>query len=409
MTQSLISRVDPDSETRSRYHHESHRTLVTVVPPDPRHAKKVDAIIVPTGRPATAMRHAIDLAAKLHCTLLALCSKLSSAEQVAQLARKRDVELVAIDVSNLPKGLMPRFSTDYLMENSSFDRNTDTSLKRNVGLLISHLMGWRRVVFLDDDIFVADPQHLRIAAGLTDIHDVVGLNIGGYPDNSVVCHAYREAGGPQKTFIGGGALAVGARSMRSFFPNIYNEDWFFLLDEEGLRQLAVTGSVSQEPYDPYAVRQRARLEELGDCLAEGLFWLLDVGKTTRDADHRFWRTFLARRRYFINDVIAMVDSAAIDRDKRGSMLSALRAARSKSRSISAHQCFRYLAAWQTDRRRWRRHLDDRHEEHATIVGEIEKLFSSLGLAHATWHSRSPQRLDEDAADLSVPLPVAVGQ
>jgi len=409
MTKSLIPRANPDSETRSRYHHESHRTFLTVVPPDPRHAKKVDAIIVPTGRPATAMRHAIELAAELRCALLALCSKLSSASEVTQLAKGKDVEVTAIDVGNLPDGLLPRFDTDYLMENSRFDRHTDTSLKRNVGLLIAHLIGWQRVVFLDDDITVPDPQHLRIAAGLTDRHDVVGLNIGGYPDNSVVCHAYREAGGPQSTFIGGGAIAVGARSMKSFFPNIYNEDWFFLLGESGLRPLAVTGSVIQEPYNPFAAQQRARLEELGDCLAEGLFSLLDVGKTTMDATHRFWQRFLTNRRRFIDDVIAMVADTVDDSDRRPQMLAALRTARRENQLIRADQCLRYLAAWQADRGRWRQHLADRYAEHAEQARGIEKLMVALELAHATWHSRSPQRLDEDAADLSVPLPVAVGQ
>ena len=73
------------------------------------------------------------------------------------VAKGKDVEVTAIDVGNLPGGLLPRFGTDYLMEDSRFDRRTDTSLKRNVGLLIAQLMGWQRVVFLDDDIEV--PSH----------------------------------------------------------------------------------------------------------------------------------------------------------------------------------------------------------------------------------------------------------
>jgi hypothetical protein len=405
--------ADEDTGTRSRHHHESHRTLITTVRTDTREASElardVDAIIVPTARPAAAMRHAITLAARLGCPLLALCSKSSSAREVVALA-ENDARVVAIDVRGTLRELVPRFETCFLMENTRFERRTDTSLKRNLGLLLSHLMGWRRVVFLDDDITVPRAEDLRVAAGLTDTHAAVGLNVTGYPDNSVVCHAYREAGGPQKTFIGGGALAVGARSMTSFFPNIYNEDWFFLLGDEGLRRSAVAGQVCQAPYDPFASRQRAAKEELGDLLAEGLFALLDDGRTTRDATHRFWRTFLVTRFRFINDVIAMAGAGVGDGERRARMLAALRAARARCESIRADQCVRYLAAWRADRVRWREHLAELRARKGPEVHGLEKLLSFLGIAHETWHSRpGGQRLDEDAADLGRALAAPVGQ
>ena len=100
----------------------------------------------------------------------------------------------------------------------------------------------------------------------------------------MVCHAFRAGGGKQETFIGGGALAVEMRRNRSFFPNIYNEDWFFVLDAgKRLQPVATVGQVLQYPYDPYRV-ERARAEEFGDVLAEGIFWLLDQGKPASDGD-----------------------------------------------------------------------------------------------------------------------------
>ncbi len=137
-----------------------------------------------------------------------------------------------------------------------------------------------------------EPLDLRDAAGLTSYYAGVGLSINGMPDNSVVCHAYREAGGQQDMFVGGGALAVAVNSTTSFFPNIYNEDWFFLLDEDGLRSTTSTGAAVQKQYDPFARDYRARMEELGDCLAEGLFWLLDTGRSIKDADLAHWQDFL---------------------------------------------------------------------------------------------------------------------
>ena len=161
-------------------------------------------------------------------------------------------------------------------------------------LVLSHMLRWKRVVFLDDDIHVPDPDDLSRAVSLLDTHTAVGLGIGGFPDNSVVCHAFREAGGWQDTFIGGGALAVEVKRNRSFFPNVYNEDWFFVLDAgKGLQSVATVGEVLQDPYDPYCP-ERARAEEFGDVLAEGTFWLLDQGRSASDGDLAHWRDFLAQ-------------------------------------------------------------------------------------------------------------------
>ena len=148
--------------------------------------------------------------------------------------------------------------TSRLLAGTIFERRTDVSTKRNLALVLSHLLRWKRVVFLDDDIRVPDPADLRRAVSLLDTHTAVGLGIGGFPDNSMVCHAFREAGGSQETFIGAGALAVDVKRNRSFFPNIYNEDWFFVLDAgKRLQQVATVGQVIQDPYDPYRP-ERAR-------------------------------------------------------------------------------------------------------------------------------------------------------
>ena len=189
-----------------------------------------------------------------------------------------------------------------------FERRTDVSTKRNLALMLSHVLRWKRVVFLDDDIRVPNPADLSRAVSLLDSHSAVGLGIGGFPDNSMVCHAFREAGGWQETFIGGGALAVGVKRNRSFFPNVYNEDWFFVLDAgKRLQSVATVGQVLQYPYDPYRV-ERARGEEFGDVLAEGTFWLLDQGKPASDGDLAHWRDFLAHRQQFIEQVQGMVES-----------------------------------------------------------------------------------------------------
>jgi glycosyltransferase involved in cell wall biosynthesis len=340
-----------------------------------------DAIIVPTGRSAPSMEHAIKLAAKLHCKLVALCSRSSIATEVVEIARRHRADVIVIDVMTWPIGILPRFATSKLLARTEFRRSADTSHKRNLGLLLARLWGCQRVVFLDDDIEIPDHEDLRMAAWLTEDYAGVGIEIDpkspSFPDNSVVCHAYRDAGGDQGMFIGGGALAVGAESMNSFFPNIYNEDWFFLLGEETLQPVTMTGTALQRPYDPY-VRRRAESEELGDCLAEGLFWLFDAGRTIKEADEGYWRESLGRRLAFIDEVSRMVTGLTGDDRKKLKMQASLLVARRRCERITPKLCADYVKAWRGDRERWRQHVDTCLDSVGGVT-DIEKVLSSLGL------------------------------
>jgi hypothetical protein len=403
----------------SAHHHGSHRHLLsdkTVALP-----RDVDAIVVPTARHAAGMRDALALANKLDCTLVALCSKYSSVHELSALREARNAKLIAIDIERLPSGIVPFFRTDGLLTGTRFERWTDTSLKRNLGLLLAKLIGWERIVFLDDDITIPEPLDLCAAAGLTDIFAGVGLNIDGFPDNSVVCHAYRDAGGAQDMFIGGGALAVPVRQATSFFPNIYNEDWFFLLGDDGrLRPTAVTGRAVQKEYDPFAHDNRARLEEFGDSIAEGVFWLLDSGRSIADATTGHWRTFLDNRAAFITEVVDLVWKMDGDAAHRARMLSSVKAARGRCQYIRPELCVEYLDAWRADRLTWRNHLSSVFREQIARKGTKRKdrrsraavhdLFRSLGLPESCFRLSLPrERLDEDPADLDPEFPYAVGQ
>ncbi|TDC76539.1 hypothetical protein [Actinomadura sp. 7K507] len=344
---------------RTQDHHGSHRHLLWN-PDDPGCPARahVDAIIVPTNRHPAHLTEAARIAALLDCPLVTLHSgKYTSAREAARRL-PRDTDLIAIEVPEQDALRLPDFETSRLLT-GRFARNTDTSAKRNLALMLSHLVGWERVVFLDDDITVRQPEDLRTAAGLLSTYSAVGLSIGGFPDNSVVCHAYRRVDGDQQSFIGGGALAVEVTRHRSFFPNIYNEDWFYLLDAKaGLRQLAVTGEVVQKPYDPFRTPERARAEEIGDVLAEGVFWLLDQGRSVAEADLCHWADFLARRGRFIDHVLHLVQTSWNGDDgERDRMTAALRAARGRLSLIEPKLCQDFLGALAIDQERWQRHID----------------------------------------------------
>jgi hypothetical protein len=350
---------DPLAPAETPLHDGSHRRLLTRPDPAPQHSSRLDAIIVPTARPTDSLLTVIDIAARLGCPLLVLCSRRASASQAVELARPPGVNLIAIDTGELPKWLIPSFETNELLLGTPFELNKDLSRKRNIGLLFARLAGWQRIVFLDDDIDVPQPRDLRDAVALLDTFEAVGLSIGGFPDNSVVCHAYRDIGGSQDTFIGGGALAVNSFSITSFFPQIYNEDWFFLLDGESLtlRPSATTGVALQKEYDPFADQTRARSQEFGDCLAEGVYWLLDRGMPIEHANADYWTAYLQNRREFITGIADLVKLSARDLPARNRMVEALRAAAHHNRLIDPALCVAYLKAWREDCATWRDHVE----------------------------------------------------
>src|SRR5215471_7217356 len=340
---------------RTVNHHGSHRRLIWQVD-EPTRSARVDAIIVPTARPVASLQQAATTARRLHCPLVTLHTRKSSADTAVRTLDPR-TELIAIDVRGWSSLRLPEPKTSRLLAGTIFERLTDVSTKRNLALLLSHALGWKRVVFLDDDIRVPNPGDLTKAVSLLEVHTAVGFHIEGYPDNSVVCHAFREAGGPQDSFIGGGALAVDIKRNRSFFPNVYNEDWFFVLDAgKRLQPVATVGRVLQGPYNPYHP-ERARAEEFGDVLAEGIFWLLDQDRSASEGDLAHWREFLTKRKRFIGRIIRMVESmASIEYEERMRRVEVLNAALGRLARITPELCVDYQKALVIDQERWQRHI-----------------------------------------------------
>lgn len=376
--------------TATAHHHGSHRPLIWPVDePAPAPPVKVDAIIVPTSRPEAYLREAAAAALDLGCPLVTLHSRRWTSAYAAAAYLDPAVDLIAIDVPEAADLRLPKLATSSLLAGTRFDRRTDVSTKRNLALMLSHAVRWKRVVFLDDDIRVPNPGDLSKAAGLLDSHIAVGLDIGGFPDNSMVCHAFREAGGWQETFIGGGALAVDIKRNRSFFPNVYNEDWFFVLDAgKRLHSVASAGQVLQYPYDPYRV-DRARAEEFGDVLAEGTFWLLDQGKPGSDGDLAHWGTFLSHRRQFIEQVQDMVEvTTSISATERARMGEALKAALGRCKHITPELCVSYMKALATDQERWQRHIQQIRRQPKQSLEDALGALTVPGKTPLTWYTRS---------------------
>ena len=339
-----------DSADVRDLHHGSHRgllsepSLIGVAP------RPLDAIIVPTAWPVDALRHVMGVGKEIGCPVVTLCSKAATAEQSDKLANHLDAPVLSVDVDDTLAAVLPSFSTDRVLRRHGFGSTSDLSVKRNLGLALARGSGWQRVLFLDDDIVVDDPHELAVAAGLLDEYRAVGLANSGYEDNSVVCHAFRAVRGRQDTFIGGGAMMVDITSTSSFFPNVYNEDWFFLLGDGVPFRAARAGRMRQRDYDPFANPARAAGEELGDTLAESLFWLLDFGMDLDTAAGTgFWGGALYRRRAFIDHILAQSPPPRVRRS--------LEAALGRSSDVTHRLCHDFVQAWRKDLAKWRDFLD----------------------------------------------------
>jgi hypothetical protein len=337
-------------------HHGSHRNLLWASD-DSAKKRDIDAIIVPTARRPAYLDEAAALAESLSCTLVTLHSKRWTSAAGAAQRLPRAVDLIAIDVPDPAQLRLPDWKTSRRLAGTVFARQTDISAKRNLGLVLSRMLGWSRIMFLDDDITELNPDDVRYASGQLDTHDAVGLHVGGFPDHSVVCHAYRAAGGDQQAFIGGGALTVQLERANSFFPDIYNDDWFFLLGDKRIQSVGVAGKVRQYPYDPFRTPDRARGEELGDVLAEGIYWLLDQDRSILAADEAYWSRFLVKRKSFIDRVLRMVQQdKALDAAERIRRVEALKGSLGRLALITSTLCEKYLHDWTADRQEWRSHL-----------------------------------------------------
>lgn len=144
----------------------------------------------------------------------------------------------------------------------------------------------------------------------------------------------------------------------------------------------MTGQVTQYPYDPFRNPDRARAEELGDVLAEGIYWLLDQDRSFIEADQDHWRTFLAKRCQFIKDVLATVEKSTLEPPEKARRIAALRGSLGRLALITPDLCEKYLRAWAIDQERWQRHIElmpTRQQRVSALAG-----LSRRGFPRLTW-------------------------
>jgi hypothetical protein len=332
----------------------------------------LDAILVPIhrgieDRRVDHLRFAVKLARRTKAHLLVVFSAPAYRDQVGRefdRVNPSDVTLIDLPLNARPEGM--EFKTAEVPGPVDCPAR-DVGRKRNLGLMLARMLGWRHVLFLDDDVhrwlpwrFHADVR--LAAASLSEGQQVaVGWAATRSPDNSVVCHANRLAGSTQGIFIGGGALLVDAQRTESFFPDVYNEDWLFLADALRTRRVGRAGTVRQRRSPLFRDPKKAACQEFGDVLGEGLFSLLhnnhDFLPATR-ASH--WHGVIESRRSFLLRVDSELRSKlwppawpwTIERAR-----ACVQAALDQHRQDWPVVLADYVQRWEDDKGRWARQLN----------------------------------------------------
>ncbi len=324
-----------------------------------------DALIVPSARPASKLLKVAKLAAAIDTRLVVLCSGQANVSQVEKILSAVPFGRgIAVDFGAVKCEPIHQLTTlTDTFRTANGGRTGDLSMKRNFGLLLARRCGWNKVVFLDDDVTVLPEALLRLARQL-DSHQIAGMRCLKYPDNSVVCHARRLSGQWQDVFVSGAALGVncGDRPL-PFFPDIYNEDWFFFGEAAARRRLPRAGEAQQERYEPFASPVRAEHEEFGDLLAEGLYALLasqgsdEFSAVLGRATARYWTSFMQVRQETLATTRALLENRTHRRDCTPDVESAIASLDAAQRrydngTISEDSCVGFLDAWLRDTESW---------------------------------------------------------
>lgn len=398
MTSTDRDAVEPVSQQST------HHKLVSPTEQRKLYSKlELDAIVVPAARPAWNLEPAITLARAAHCKLVILCSHDAAPGKVREILRQRSFdEAIVIDLPrNYGHELLDFRGLASIEDDLPAARRyftTNLSAKRNLGLLLARMVGWKRIFFLDDDIRDIGHPDLQSTVSMLMQYKTAGMRVTQFPDNSAACHAHRLTGKYQDVFLTGAALAVDMQHDVGFFADIYNEDWLFIFDDVANGNIGSSARrITQLRYNPFADPRRAAWQEFGDILAEGLYALLDRGLNLEHATRGYWRDFLRARHKFLHAILRRSDVA--EEGIREQLVLSVQGALYSSRTIEPRLLERYIQLWRQDRDEWQRRI-------ATVgrTYPLDVALKELGLEPGS-HGRAAEvaRLCREAVSGDLPM------
>ncbi|MET8849741.1 hypothetical protein [Amycolatopsis sp. NPDC004625] len=281
-----------------------------------------DAVIVPSARGAEGVRRAAETARNARSCLVVFASERTVAS---------DVDRVLAELGWTPENALVLTRSEFAHADRLRLRTfggsyaaaaRELSEKKNAGLLLARMMGWRSVLFVDDDVQSIGRAQLCDAAALLAGVDragagrlLVGWAINDFPDFSSVEYARSYGTGEWRHFVSGGAMALRCAQDLPFFPPVYNEDMVLALDVlHGDPEAAcVAGTLTQDQYDPFGDLHRVAGQEFGEVLVEGLVRARGSADAVRP---EFWRTVLLDRVTLLRELSAKLNALGVHDGER---------------------------------------------------------------------------------------------
>ncbi len=362
----------------------------------PQEQAQLGGILQPTSRrlgldlPGLAL--AVELALSHQCFLMVICSRQARTIDFPEVYREKLGDmLILIELSDVHPDWLPVLASS-ANPISKLKRSNDVGSKRNVGIGVAIALGWHYLLMIDDDISTAESgptlnsRYLSHALSLMQDDEslkAIGWTLEDYNDNSVVGHARPFVDMPQGIFIGGGALLVRCDSKTPFFPDIYNEDWLFLISlavdaSDCNSALGWGGRVHQQPYMPFQAR-RAQSEEAGEIIGECLLNLLEDhgSRYERVMTPSHWRRAIQSRWRLlqtIKETATMKAESSFETAgprARQCLIDAMSAAQAVHRELKPMDLLRFVRTWRNDEKAaWCQHLSKlrTHSDRVPVSG-----------------------------------------
>ncbi len=225
----------------------------------------------------------------------------------------------------------------------------DLSLKRNFALWYSKNKTYERVLLVDDDIRGLTQDKLNLGNKYLEKYIISGCFVDDFLDTSVVGHFELMYGANKYIFLGGSFLFINVVKARGFFPNIYNEDWLFMLEHVLDHSICSFGTIQQMPYNPFNDKNRALFQEFGDIVCGGLYELISADTYDLRYNYHIWKEIISERRqllellkqHFSQPTYQQLINAIIDVNV----------------TITPDDCLIFVGDWETDTVAWHSFLN----------------------------------------------------
>lgn len=181
------------------------------------------------------------------------------------------------------------------------DETWNLGIARNFALDHSVLLGYEKVLYVDDDISGIDEKVIEVGFESLNVNCFVSCSLKGVEDDSIVGHIAKQVDviveGPK--MLSGGFLFFSPVSITHRFYNIYNEDWILQLHEKEKERIIIPYSVWHNVgQEVNLTLDQAMFQELGELVVEGLL----ENNNALSMNYSFWDGILENRIKFIEEI-----------------------------------------------------------------------------------------------------------